>query len=75
MDGNGWHRLVLTLFPIESKYKRDNVAVLAIDGEPVARVIFVGRSKRQGGKGIVVAIEAPESVQIWREGATPTDKS
>jgi hypothetical protein len=75
MDGNGWHRLVLTLFPIESKYKRDNVAVLAIDGEPVARVKMIGRSKRQGGKGIVVAIEAPESVQIWREGATLTDKS
>jgi hypothetical protein len=74
MDGNGWHRLVLTLFPIESKYKRDNVAVLAIDGEPVARVKIIGRSKSRSRKGITVAIEAPESVQIWREGATLTDK-
>jgi hypothetical protein len=74
MNANGWHRLVLTLFPLESKYKKDNMAVLAIDGEPVARVIFVGRSKSRSRKGITVAIEAPESVTIWREGAT-TDMS
>jgi hypothetical protein len=74
MDGNGWHRLVLKLFPIESKYKRDNVAVLAIDGEPVARVVFIRCSKSRSRQGITVAIEAPESVKIWREGATLTDK-
>jgi hypothetical protein len=73
MDANGWHRLVLTLFPLESKYKKDNMAVLAINGEPVARFVFIGRSKSRSRRGITVAIEAPESVTIWREGAT--DKS
>jgi hypothetical protein len=62
MDANAsdWRRLVLTLYPNPGDSKKENCALLALDGVPIARVVVVGS----------LAIEAPLSVRISRENVT-----
>jgi sRNA-binding carbon storage regulator CsrA len=71
MDANAsdWRRLVLTLYPNPGDSKKENCALLALDGVPIARVVVVGTS-RVGGRGVSLAIEAPLSVRISRENVT-----
>lgn len=62
-----WRRLVLTLYPSPGDSKKDNCALLALDGVPIARVIVVANHRNMGGRGVSLAIEAPLSVRISRE--------
>jgi sRNA-binding carbon storage regulator CsrA len=65
-----WRRLVLTLYPNPGDSKKENCALLALDGVPIARVIVVGTSRSMGGRSVSLAIEAPLSVRISRENVT-----